>query len=76
MVGHTQSQPRRLSSIRIPGWQRYLAVLDEAVLAARTGPRHPSEALTETAEAWSAITEELGLEQQREAYTRSLGLEP
>ena len=76
LVATTQSQPRRLSSIRIPGWQRYMAVLDQAVHAAHTGTQTPQQALTETAEAWSAITEELGLDSQREAYTRSLGLEP
>ena len=76
LVATTQSQPRRLSSIRIPGWQRYMAALDQAVQAAHTGTQTPQQALTETAEAWSAITEELGLDSQREAYTRSLGLEP
>ena len=57
-------------------YQCYIAALDQAVHAARSGAQTPQEALTETAEAWTALSQELGLESQREAYTRSLGLEP
>ncbi len=76
VVSQTQSQPAHLCSLRIPGWQRYLAVLDTAVLAARSGEQTPADALTQAAQAWSTITQELGSEQQRAAYTRSLGLDP
>ncbi len=76
VVSATQSLPIHLFALRIPGRQRYLAALDQAVVAARAGEKSPADALTEAAAAWSAITQELGIESQREAYTRSLGLEP
>lgn len=72
----SQNRPIQLSSIRIPGRRRYLTALDAAVAAARSGEQSPQEALAEAAKAWAAITEELGVDKQREAYTRSLGLEP
>ena len=72
----TQSRPLYMTCIRIPGWQRYLTALDEAVVAACTGRKTSSEALAQVADAWQMITSELGLEAQRVAYTRSLGLEP
>ncbi len=40
VVSHTQSQPTHMCALRIPGWQRYLAVLDEAVLSARSGQKN------------------------------------
>jgi hypothetical protein len=62
--------------LRIPGWQRYLAALDQAVLEACAGTKSSAEALGGAGEAWQAITAELGVESQKSAYTRSLGLEP
>jgi hypothetical protein len=76
LAQETQSKPTQVSSVRIPGWKRYLSALDEAVAAALDGSKSPEEALSETAETWTSITQELGLDAQREAYTRSLGLEP
>ena len=76
LVETTQSRPLYMTCIRIPGWQRYLTALDEAVVAACTGRKTSSEALAQVADAWQTITSELGLEAQRVAYTRSLGLEP
>ena len=76
VVSATQSQPNHMCCLRIPGWRRYLAVLDQAVLAARSGQKTPQEALSAAADAWKEISNELGKDQQREAYTHSLGLEP
>jgi ABC-type glycerol-3-phosphate transport system substrate-binding protein len=72
----SQSQPISMFCPRIPGWQRYLAALDQAVQEARTGSKTTAAALSRAAEAWNVITEELGMESQKAAYTRSLGLEP
>jgi multiple sugar transport system substrate-binding protein len=76
VVETTQQQPVHVSSIRIPGHREYLAALDQAVYRAMAGDVSPQQALTETADAWRKITERLGVDSQREAYTRSLGLEP
>jgi multiple sugar transport system substrate-binding protein len=76
LVDATQSRPSNMSSIRIPGWHRYLAALDQAVRDARAGRGTSEDVLANAAEQWRAITEELGIEAQRDAYTRSLGLEP
>ncbi|MBN2217067.1 MAG: extracellular solute-binding protein [Pirellulales bacterium] len=63
-------------ALRIPGRRRYLAALDEAVAAAVRGEKAPAAALAEAAGKWRAITRELGPEQQRAAYLRSIELEP
>jgi hypothetical protein len=76
VVEATQSRPTHMPSLRIPGWQRYLKALDVAVHAARSGDRTAAEALAEAVATWQKITEELGREAQRTAYTRSLGLDP
>lgn len=62
-------------ALRIPGHDRYLAALDEAVEAA-LGGTPPAEALSKAAEEWTKITEDLGRDAQRKAYRNSLGLEP
>jgi len=60
--------------LRIPGADRYLAALDDAVRRAVHGPVTAPVALNGVAEQWRGITAELGLDRQREAYQRSLGL--
>jgi len=60
---------------RIPGAQRYLAALDDAVRRSALGEAEPQAALDAAADRWRAITAELGLERQRSAYRHSLGLE-
>ena len=76
VVRTSQTRPIFMFCLRIPGWQRYLAALDQAVQEARTGTKTSAAALAGAVEAWKAITQELGLESQKSAYTRSLGLEP
>jgi ABC-type glycerol-3-phosphate transport system substrate-binding protein len=59
---------------RIAGRKRYLAALDEAVRSAVAGKQTSEEALGAAAGEWRKITAELGLDQQRAVYRRSLGL--
>ena len=59
---------------RLAGRDRYLAALDEAVRAAATGKQTSQAALEDAAGKWRDITAELGLDEQRAAYRRSLGL--
>src|SRR5262249_26630738 len=60
---------------RIAGHDRYLAALDAAVEAALAGEQSPADALQKAADAWRAITTDLGLDAQRKAYRTSVGLE-
>jgi multiple sugar transport system substrate-binding protein len=76
LVEQVQSSPVYFFTVRIPGWRRYLAALDHAVAQACGGAVTPAEALAQAASTWNAITQELGLDAQRTAYTRSLGLAP
>lgn len=75
MTRQTLSRPRWLFAVRIPGRQRYLASLDEAVHRAVRKEQTPEESLRQAAAEWGEITEELGSESQRKAYWSSLGLE-
>ncbi|HEV3021496.1 MAG TPA: extracellular solute-binding protein [Pirellulales bacterium] len=59
---------------RMAGRNRYLASLDEAVRSALTGQQKSEEALRGAADECRKITAELGIDQQRAAYRRSLGL--
>jgi multiple sugar transport system substrate-binding protein len=60
---------------RVAGRGRYLSALDEAVRAAAGGKQTSEAALEQAADAWRKITAELGMEKQRAAYRRSLGLQ-
>ena len=74
-IAASLSQPNSLSMLRIPGHERYMAALDNAVIQTVHGEKSAQEALTGAADAWQAITNELGLEAQKVAYLRSLGRE-
>jgi multiple sugar transport system substrate-binding protein len=76
LIRQIQRRPQSLSSPRIPGRRRYLAALGQAVQQAVAGQAEPAAALQAAAEQWQAITREIGVESQREAYVRSLGMEP
>jgi multiple sugar transport system substrate-binding protein len=65
-----------LFSPRVPGRDRYLAALDEAVQKALKKELSPKDALAQAAKEWEAITEDFGRSEQLQAYRRSLGLEP
>jgi multiple sugar transport system substrate-binding protein len=64
-----------LGALRMPGRAEYLAALDKAVAAAVRGQKSPQDALLEAAAQWQKITERLGLDRQKAAYRKSLGLE-
>jgi ABC-type glycerol-3-phosphate transport system substrate-binding protein len=68
------SLPRYLS-LRLPGREEYLAVLDAAVRSALAGEQTPAEALAAASDKWKAITAEIGVEKQRRALARDLGLQ-
>ena len=71
----TLSRPQCLFALRIPGRADYLAALDEAVHKAVKGEATPRESLQQAADRWREVTQQLGVETQREAYWSSLGLE-
>lgn len=75
-VQTAQSRSTWVAAVRIPGRANYLAALDQAVAQALTDQTAPSDALANCSQQWSKITGELGVEKQRTAYTRSLGLNP
>ncbi|MFO0899967.1 MAG: hypothetical protein U0836_21250 [Pirellulales bacterium] len=74
-VAASLSSPRALVALRIPGRAEYLAALDTAVQQAVRGEATPQAALEAAAAEWRKITSAHGLEAQRAAYQRSLGLE-
>jgi ABC-type glycerol-3-phosphate transport system substrate-binding protein len=69
------SRQQRLFAIRIPGRTEYLAALDEAVGKAVRAESSPKQALAEAAARWREITQSRGIDQQRRAYSSSLGVE-
>ncbi|MGH7137488.1 MAG: hypothetical protein ACREHD_17220, partial [Pirellulales bacterium] len=79
-LAYTETVERSLSSAdvfggpRIDGRGRYLAALDQAVRDAVTGKTSSEKALEDAADEWRKITADLGLDRQRAAYRRSLGL--
>ncbi len=76
VISDTQALAVWLDSLRIPGRSQYLAALDEAVHQSLAGEKTPADALRAAAERWREITEQIGVDAQRQAYQRSLGQEP
>jgi ABC-type glycerol-3-phosphate transport system substrate-binding protein len=70
----TQERSQHSRGIRLPGRPEYLTALDQAVVDALSGKKSPEEALAAAAAAWNKITASRGLETQRTALERSLGL--
>jgi hypothetical protein len=75
-VADSLSRPQWLECLRIPGHAEYMSALDDAVRAAVEGKQKPAGALQTAADRWRDITARLGVDSQRTAYIRSLGLEP
>lgn len=69
------SRPEAYVSLRIPGQDQYMNVLDECVLRALKGEVTPKAALEQAAERWEAITDQLGRDKQITAYRHSLGID-
>ncbi len=74
-VKETLQRSLSITSVRLPGRKRYLDALDEAVNTAIGGEQTAEVCLKKAAARWREITEEIGVEQQKAAYWRSLGLE-
>ncbi len=66
---------QRYVSLRLPGREEYLAALDQAVQAAIAGEKSPAEVLAAASEKWKAITAARGIEAQRRALKRDLGMD-
>ncbi len=75
-VADSLSRSQWLECPRIPGHTEYIAALDDAVRAAVDGKQKPADALQKVSDRWRDITARLGIDSQRSAYIRSLGLEP
>jgi ABC-type glycerol-3-phosphate transport system substrate-binding protein len=76
IVATSLSRPRWIACPTIPGAAEYLAALDDAVREAVQGKKSAAEALSTAAKRWQETTAKLGVDPQRAAYVRSLGLEP
>ena len=66
---------QRYLSLRMPLRHEYLAALDAAVVQAVAGEKSAADALAGAADEWKTITAKIGLEHQRRALLRDLGLE-
>jgi len=75
VINSMKREPLTLEAPRIPGRDQYMQALDQAVTEALHGI-DASAALKTAADRWREITEQLGVDKQRTAYKRSLGLEP
>jgi ABC-type glycerol-3-phosphate transport system substrate-binding protein len=75
LLEEIQQRPSWLVSVRIPGQHEYVTALDQAVRDAVQGKQTPQESLDRAATEWRRITESRGVEAQKQAYHRSLGLE-
>jgi multiple sugar transport system substrate-binding protein len=67
-------RPDAVVDLRIPGRERYNQALDEGLTRALSGEVDAPTALEEVARRWKGITEELGVDAQRNDYKASLGL--
>ncbi|HTU24420.1 MAG TPA: hypothetical protein VMF30_03410, partial [Pirellulales bacterium] len=76
LAGHAASHSVWVDGLRIPGWPEYYAALDDAVAKALRGEASATDALKTAAETFATISDRLGVETQRAAYRRNLGLEP
>jgi multiple sugar transport system substrate-binding protein len=70
------SQRHGVAVPRLPGVDRYLQKLADAVRRAADGTATPEEALAAVATDWQQLTDEFGRDRQRLAYRRCLGIEP
>jgi hypothetical protein len=65
---------RVLISLRIPGAEQYLQVLDDAVRDSILNQANAVETLASAASQWISIVAEQGMPEQKRAYRQSLGL--
>jgi multiple sugar transport system substrate-binding protein len=65
-----------LPYLRIRGTPAYWSALDTELARALGGRKTAQQALDDTAAAWNKITDELGREQQLDAYRQAIGYAP
>lgn len=75
VVNSMKRESLTMQAPRIPGRDQYMQALDQAVTETLHGIDAVA-ALNTAANRWREITEQLGVDKQRAAYKRSLGLEP
>lgn len=68
------SRQQYLIAPRIPGEAEYMAALDVATRDAVRGYKLPADALSIAVEKWRDVTKKFGVDAQKAAYQRSLGL--
>ncbi len=61
-------------TLRLHGYDRYMAVLDREVLACLDGKKDANESLQAVSEAWQSLTAEIGPERQAKAWRLAQGL--
>lgn len=76
VVQAAQNGAAWLDAIRIPGRDKYIAALDQAVASVLAGEATAAEALKVASGDWNRITDLIDRESQQKAYMRSLGLDP
>src|SRR5690606_1407454 len=76
LVQELLSRQEYVSPLPIPGGQKYMTALEEAIGQALTGEKPAAETLQGCADRWSEITQQLGQQQQREAYRQSVEFGP
>jgi multiple sugar transport system substrate-binding protein len=75
-IRNSLTNPNMVLDLRIPQNQRYQqVVLDAALSQLLAGELTRDEAMQQIYEGWQEITDELGRDEQHEAYTNSLGVE-
>jgi len=74
-VRATIADPNAVLDLRIPGAAEYFAALDAEIHRALLGEVTAQEALDAVAEAWDAITNDYGRDEQLTLYRQSLDLE-
>lgn len=68
------ASPQLRPTVRLHGYDLYMAALDEQVLGCLDGKRSPADALTAAAESWAAITAKMGTDRQARAWRLAQGL--
>lgn len=73
-INELNGSRRIMFFLRIPSANQYLDLLDEAVRKSVLQKANVVESLTSAAQGWTVITNELGIEKQKSAYRKSVGL--
>ena len=74
VLGQANDSRLRLNSLRIPAADRYLSALDESVRSVLIEGGNAVEQLATATRAWTEITEDVGIDEQKSAYRNSEGL--